>query len=110
MTIKGPDLPFHSTRIAKQYEVTPLLDVSISSKPSSTMEHPFVLNVDVANLSSVEDVRIQGMITMSPTWECCVVAHKSEYNNSRISSQRHCADSHQGCTVAFSILPIVLRR
>ncbi|EIN14080.1 hypothetical protein PUNSTDRAFT_59603 [Punctularia strigosozonata HHB-11173 SS5] len=77
---EAPGSPFHSTRIAKHYEVSPTLDISVSSQPSRTPGHPFLLNVDITNVSAYDDIRIQGIMTMSPTWLCSGISRQpSDY-------------------------------
>jgi trafficking protein particle complex subunit 8 len=64
---------FHSARVTRYYEVVPIFEVSANSQPSRSVEHLFLLNLEVANISSGSEVQLTQITTLSPLWECTPV-------------------------------------
>ncbi|KAI0321379.1 ER-golgi trafficking TRAPP I complex 85 kDa subunit-domain-containing protein [Amylostereum chailletii] len=61
---------FHSTRVARSYEVEPLLSVQMEHRPSHGLDSTFRIDVGVRNISSSTAVTVTHLMTMSPTWSC----------------------------------------
>jgi len=61
---------FHSARVTRYYEVTPVFEVSISSQPSRSAEHLFLLNLELYNISPSSTIQLTQVTTLSPLWEC----------------------------------------
>lgn len=61
--------PFHSTRVTRYYEVTPIFEISATSQPSSTSDQLFMLNMELENVSS-NAVQLTQVTTLSPQWNC----------------------------------------
>lgn len=68
--IQAPELPFHSARVTRHYEVKPILKVVASSRPSGSPDHTFLLNVEVENATEISNVQLTQITTMSPLWAC----------------------------------------
>ncbi|KAI0932025.1 hypothetical protein AcV5_004630 [Taiwanofungus camphoratus] len=67
---EAPELPFHSARVTRHYEVKPILKVVASSRPSGSPDHTFLLNVEVENATEISNVQLTQITTMSPLWAC----------------------------------------
>ncbi|KAI5123549.1 hypothetical protein M0805_003369 [Coniferiporia weirii] len=61
---------FRNVCIKRTLEVKPLLDISVSSWPSSDPDYKFVVDLQVQNKGASAEVQITGASTMSPTWHC----------------------------------------
>lgn len=61
---------FHSTRVTRHYEVTPIFEVSATARPSRSVDHLFSMNVELDNISPSNSVRLTQITTMSPVWHC----------------------------------------
>lgn len=68
---------FHSARVTRCYEVTPIFEVSATSQPSRSVEHLFLLNLELDNISSSSTVQLTQVTTLSPTWECTAVVDEN---------------------------------
>ncbi|KAA1467917.1 hypothetical protein DENSPDRAFT_856966 [Dentipellis sp. KUC8613] len=64
---------FNAARVTRCFEVRPLLSVSTIFEPSRTLDHLFLLNTEISNVSIWNDVVIQQLTTLSPTWQCTPV-------------------------------------
>ena len=60
---------FHCTRLTKSYEITPCLTASASSRTMPAKSCPFLVNVEISNLSPTA-LRVTQMTTISPIWRC----------------------------------------
>jgi hypothetical protein len=65
---------FHSARVTRHCQVTPIFEVSATSQPSRSLEHLFLLNLELDNVSSSNTVQLTQVTTLSPLWECTPVA------------------------------------
>ncbi|KZP10535.1 hypothetical protein FIBSPDRAFT_1051266 [Athelia psychrophila] len=70
---ESPDQNFHSTRLIRHYEVTPLFEVSAVARPSRSADHLFTLNVELDNISHVHSIQLTQITTLSPLWLCIPV-------------------------------------
>jgi trafficking protein particle complex subunit 8 len=70
---EAPGQSFHSARVTRYYEVTPIFEVSANSQPSRSMENLFLLNLELDNISSSSTVQLTQITTLSPLWECTPV-------------------------------------
>jgi hypothetical protein len=61
---------FHSARVTRHYEVTPIFEVSATSQPSRSVDNLFLLSLELDNISSSNAVQITQVTTVSPLWEC----------------------------------------
>ncbi|KAH9982364.1 ER-golgi trafficking TRAPP I complex 85 kDa subunit-domain-containing protein [Lactifluus volemus] len=76
---EGKDQPFHSVRIARFFEVQPLLSAALTFNPGQQLEHLFTSNLDVRNISPFTSVSVSQVVTQSPTWSCkSLTSFKSE--------------------------------
>lgn len=62
--------PFHCTRLLRHYEVRPIAKVAVSSRPSGSLSHFFLLDIDVENILESDSVQITQVTTVSPIWSC----------------------------------------
>lgn len=60
---------FYSARVTKLVEVQPLLDIGVSSNPSQSKDHSFVLDIEATSLSPSTSVTINQVTTISPLWQ-----------------------------------------
>ncbi|THH11203.1 hypothetical protein EW145_g824 [Phellinidium pouzarii] len=61
---------FHSVCLKQTFDVRPLLDISVTSRPSVNPEFMFAVDLQIQNMSASTDASISGISTMSPTWQC----------------------------------------
>lgn len=66
--------PFHSTRVTRSYEVTPIFEVSASTQPSRSADHLFLLNLEMDNVSA-NPVQLTQVTTLSPLWACTPIVN-----------------------------------
>ncbi|KAH8120206.1 ER-golgi trafficking TRAPP I complex 85 kDa subunit-domain-containing protein [Phellopilus nigrolimitatus] len=66
---------FRSVCVKRSFDVRPLLDVSVISRPSSNLGYMFVIDLQIQNLSSTTEANISGISTISPTWRCSSLGH-----------------------------------
>ncbi|PCH33758.1 hypothetical protein WOLCODRAFT_60797 [Wolfiporia cocos MD-104 SS10] len=71
---EGEGLPFHCTRATRQFEVKPIVKTLVTSVPSGSLKHSFLLNVEVDNITDTSTLRIAQVTTMSQTWSCIPLA------------------------------------
>ena len=71
---ESADQNFHSTRLIRHYEVTPIFEVSATARPSRTVDHLFTLNVELDNISPSNSVQLTQITTLSPLWQCVPVS------------------------------------
>lgn len=60
---------FRCTRVMKSYEITPCLIASASSRTVPSQSNPFLVDVEISNLSP-KALHITQMTTISPIWRC----------------------------------------
>ena len=71
---EGAGHSFHSTRVTRSYEVTPIFEVSASTKPSRSRDHLFLLNLEMDNVSA-NPVQVTQVTTLSPLWACTPIVN-----------------------------------
>ena len=71
---EGPGHSFHSTRVTRSYEVTPIFEVSTSTQPSRSRDHLFLLNLQMDNVSA-NPVQLTQVTTLSPLWACTPIVN-----------------------------------
>ncbi|KAI9460993.1 ER-golgi trafficking TRAPP I complex 85 kDa subunit-domain-containing protein [Lactarius psammicola] len=65
---EGPS--FHCVRLARFFEVRPLLSASLTFGPGQRLESLFTSCLEVRNVSASTAVTVSQVITLSPTWSC----------------------------------------
>lgn len=61
---------FHSARVTRHYEITPIFEISATSQPSRSVDNLFLLSLQLDNISSSSAVQLTQVTTVSPLWEC----------------------------------------
>jgi trafficking protein particle complex subunit 8 len=56
-------------QVTKAFEVQPLLDIGVSSNPSRSTDHAFVLDIEATSLSPSTSIAITQVTTISPLWK-----------------------------------------
>ena len=54
----------------RNYEVRPILAVSASAEPSLSLDHLFLLNLELSNVATSDVVHVPQLTTLSPSWKC----------------------------------------
>ncbi|KAG6818052.1 hypothetical protein H0H87_009207 [Tephrocybe sp. NHM501043] len=60
---------FRSTRLTRYCGVRKLLDISSSARPHQSLEHMFLVHLELSALIA-SDIRLTQVTCMSPTWKC----------------------------------------
>lgn len=68
--IQDDSQPFHSTKLARAYEVQPLFDISVSAEPSQLEEYAYILDVSMTNVSQTISLDLTQITSLSPQWVC----------------------------------------
>ena len=68
--IQGNGTAFHCVRLARFFEVRPLLSATLTSGPGQRWEDHFTSSLEVRNISSSTVVTLSQVVTLSPTWSC----------------------------------------
>ena len=69
-TTQGDGTAFHCVRLARCFEVRPLLSATVTSGPGQRLENLFTSCLDVRNISASAAVTLSQVVTLSPTWSC----------------------------------------
>ncbi|KAI0307705.1 ER-golgi trafficking TRAPP I complex 85 kDa subunit-domain-containing protein [Multifurca ochricompacta] len=67
---EGDGQAFHCVRIARFFEVRPLLTATLTAGPGKRLENIFTATLDVWNISPSTSVVLSQVVTLSPTWSC----------------------------------------
>lgn len=62
--------PFNCVRLTRSYNVQKLFNISVSAEPSSLVNSPYMLNLDVSSVGSSMPVALTQLTTLSPQWTC----------------------------------------
>lgn len=73
---EAPGQAFHSARVIRHYEVTPIFEVSATTQPSRSSDYLFFLNMELDNISSSNTVQLTQVTTLSSLWQCAPVVSK----------------------------------
>ncbi|KAF7320299.1 hypothetical protein MKEN_00814700 [Mycena kentingensis (nom. inval.)] len=65
---------FRSISIEQPYHVERILAVVSSASPSISEGYPFLVDVEVENISGLQSLQLDQIITVSPTWNCATLA------------------------------------
>ncbi|KAJ7071158.1 ER-golgi trafficking TRAPP I complex 85 kDa subunit-domain-containing protein [Mycena amicta] len=65
---------FHSVQVGQSYDVQRLMDVTVSTAPSYSEDHLFLVDVEVENISGLQSFQLDQIVTVSPAWTCEVIA------------------------------------
>ncbi|RDB28485.1 Transport protein particle subunit trs85-1 [Hypsizygus marmoreus] len=68
---------FRSARVTRYYEVHRLLDTSVMVRPCHSLDYFYLVNLELSNLSSFEEVRLTQVTSISPTWKCGPIAENA---------------------------------
>ncbi|KAH9950452.1 ER-golgi trafficking TRAPP I complex 85 kDa subunit-domain-containing protein [Amylocystis lapponica] len=66
--------PFHCARVTRHYEVKPVIRACAFSQPSASLEHAFLIDLEVENTAAFSNVRLTQVSAMSALWECSPLA------------------------------------
>ncbi|KAH8982598.1 ER-golgi trafficking TRAPP I complex 85 kDa subunit-domain-containing protein [Lactarius akahatsu] len=67
---EGEGLSFHCVRLARFFEVRPLLSATLTFGPGQGLENLFTSCLEVRNISPSTSVTVSQVVTLSPTWSC----------------------------------------
>ncbi|KAH9082196.1 hypothetical protein EDB83DRAFT_2336975 [Lactarius deliciosus] len=67
---EGEGLSFHCVRLARFFEVRPLLSATLTFGPGQGSENLFTSYLEVRNISPSTLVTVSQVVTLSPTWSC----------------------------------------
>ncbi|KII93831.1 hypothetical protein PLICRDRAFT_36073 [Plicaturopsis crispa FD-325 SS-3] len=68
---------FRSVRLTRHYAVRPIFEVSARSQPSRSLEHLFLINLELENVTFSSGVEVSQVTVVSPTWTCTSVAENA---------------------------------
>ncbi|PFH54797.1 hypothetical protein AMATHDRAFT_135105 [Amanita thiersii Skay4041] len=61
---------FQSFKLSQRYEIQPFLELGASARPSESMEHPYILNLEIVDSTISSVIQISQINTLSATWRC----------------------------------------
>lgn len=67
---EGDGTAFHCVRLARFFEVRPLLSATLASGPGQGLENLFTSCLEVRNISPSAVATLSQVVTLSPTWSC----------------------------------------
>ena len=63
----------------RSYEVHRLLDASVVARPSESLDHSFLLALEVHNVSSSENIQVTQVSSLSAGWKCAPILKRGWY-------------------------------
>lgn len=75
--LKVGDDAFHSTRLTRQLDVHPVIDVATSSKAGSSLDSPYSVDLEINNVASY-NIKLTQVTALSHTWTCFPMSDYSE--------------------------------
>jgi len=67
---EGDGHAFHCVKIARSFEVRPLLSATLAFEPGRALENIFTSILEVRNVADSTPVVVSQMVTLSPMWSC----------------------------------------
>ena len=61
-------MPFRCVRVTRPYDVVPVFRIAAFAEPSKSLDHSYVLNLEVENTSELGNLRLAQLTTLSPMW------------------------------------------
>lgn len=74
--------PFHTARLGRSFEVQPLLDLTVSVRPSRSRDHSFMMTVAATSLSQSTLINVTQVTTISPSWKFQPISSSSSWESS----------------------------
>ena len=79
MLFQADGTPFHCTRVIRQYEVRPIIQITTSVRPSASSEQAYIVGVEVENITGSSNIEITQLSTMSALWSCKPLQSHASY-------------------------------
>ncbi|KAF9462100.1 ER-golgi trafficking TRAPP I complex 85 kDa subunit-domain-containing protein [Collybia nuda] len=65
--------PFQSAHLTRTYRVNSLLETSVSAQVSHTLDHSFIVDLGISNISSTT-IQVTQVTCLSPNWRCIPIS------------------------------------
>jgi hypothetical protein len=61
-------------RVMRTYEILPLFNAHVVTRPSQSTEHPYAMTLQLTDIGDVDDLQVTQVTTVSPGWRAAPVS------------------------------------